>query len=155
MGHEDHGRLAGAYYDELAGHLVPYEASRLPLGAAISLLAGLASGLLGVGGGFLKVPAMAVGMRVPVRVAAATSNFMIGVTAIASLFIYIDRGFLEPILAAPAALGVVAGSLGATRIAGSLPTRALRRITAAVLLFVAVQMAVRAMHLSDTGHGAA
>lgn len=154
MGWEEHGRLAGAYYDERERRLVPYQARRWPLGASISLLAGFVSGLLGVGGGFLKVPAMAVGMRVPIRVAAATSNFMIGVTAIASLFIYFQRGFLEPVLAAPAAVGVVAGSLAATRIAGKLPTRVLRLLTAAVLLFVAVQMILHFTHPPATGHGA-
>ncbi len=153
-GWEAHGRLAGAYYDERERRLVAYEARRWPLGAGISLLAGLVSGLLGVGGGFLKVPAMAVGMRVPIRVAAATSNFMIGVTAIASLFIYFQRGFLEPVLAAPTAVGVVAGSLAATRIAGHLPTRGLRLLTAVVLLFVAVQMILHSTQPPSAGHAA-
>ncbi len=75
------------------------------------------SGLLGVGGGFLKVPAMHLGMRVPLRVAAATSNFMIGVTAASSLFVYFARGEVQPLLAAPVAIGVAGGSLLGTRIA--------------------------------------
>ncbi len=154
-GWEVHGRLAGAYYDERQRRLVHYEPSRWPFGAGISLLAGVVSGLLGVGGGFLKVPAMALGMRVPIRVAAATSNFMIGVTAIASLFIYFQRGFLEPMLAAPVAIGVVAGSLAATRIAGKLPRRALRRLTAVVLLIVAVEMILHALHTPVGVHGSA
>ncbi|HEY4228623.1 MAG TPA: sulfite exporter TauE/SafE family protein [Thermoanaerobaculia bacterium] len=154
-GWEERGRLGGAYYDEREQRLVTYQAVRWPIGAAISLLAGLASGLFGVGGGFLKVPAMAFGMRVPLRVAAATSNFMIGVTAGSSLFVYFQRGFLEPVLAAPAVLGVVAGSLVAARVAGRLPTHALRILTASVLLAVAVEMILHATQKMSGGHGAA
>lgn len=73
----------------------------------------MVSGLFDVGGGFLKVPAMTLGMGVPVGAAAATSNFMIGVTAIASLFAYFARGFVHPALA-PVTVGVVAGALVGT-----------------------------------------
>jgi uncharacterized membrane protein YfcA len=139
-GWEESGRLAGAYFDERGRRLVRYRAVRWPFGAAISLAAGVVSGLLGVGGGFLKVPAMAIGMHVPIRVAAATSNFMIGVTAIASLLVYFERGFVQPLLAGPTALGVVAGSLLGTRIAAKLHTRFLRLLTAVMLVGVAVEM---------------
>jgi len=148
-GWEDRGRLGGAYVDRRAGRLVRYRAQRWPLGAAVSLMAGAASGLLGVGGGFLKVPAMALGMRVPLRVAAATSNFMIGVTAVSSLAVYLAKGVVEPFLAAPCAVGVVAGSLAATRVAGKVPGRALRLLTSAALLLAAAQLALRLLH----GHG--
>ncbi len=135
-GWEEPGTLAGAYFDERQGRLVRYEADRLGLGAAISLLAGTVSGMLGVGGGFIKVPAMTEGMRVPIKVAAATSNFMIGVTAIASLFVYFARGYMEPFAAVPVALGVVGGaSVGAATSAKVHPT-VLRRILVAVLLLV-------------------
>src|SRR3972149_4429473 len=78
-GWEEPGTLAGAYLDETKGGLVHYRARRLWVGSGVSLLAGSVSGMLGVGGGFLKVPAMNLGMGVPVKVAAAASNFMIGV----------------------------------------------------------------------------
>ncbi len=143
-GWEEPGRLAGGYYDEFQGETVHYRAERLGLGAAVSLLAGAVSGLLGVGGGFLKVPAMSLGMRVPIRVAAATSNFMIGVTAVTSLFVYFARGDVYPYLAAPIALGVVSGSLFGTTISGKIPSKGLRWIMAGVLAFVAVQMLLRA-----------
>ena len=104
-GEQKPGTLDAAYYDERDRRLVSYRPVRLALGSAVALLAGVLSGLLGVGGGFLKVPAMNLGMRVPLRVAAATSNFMIGVTAASSLFVYFARGEVQPLLAAPVAIG--------------------------------------------------
>jgi uncharacterized membrane protein YfcA len=97
-----------------------------------------------VGGGFLKVPAMNIGMRVPIKVAAATSNFMIGVTAAASLSIYYQRGFVHPLVAAPVAVGVAIGALAGTRIGAALDARLLGRALAAILVVAAVQMALKA-----------
>ena len=150
-GWEEPGTLAGAYLDETKGGLVHYRARRLWVGSGVSLLAGSVSGMLGVGGGFLKVPAMNLGMGVPVKVAAATSNFMIGVTAAASVFIYFQRGLVEPLVAVPIALGVVGGSLVATRMAGSTPAPLVKRILGLVLVVVAVEMALRAMGVGPGG----
>lgn len=143
VGWEERGALAGAFVDE-RGALVRYRAVRTPLGLGVSFVAGVASGLLGVGGGFLKVPAMAVGMSVPFKVAAATSNFMIGVTAGASLFIYFARGDVVPAIAAPVAVGVAAGALLGTLVARRVPTAVLRWILAVALVGVAVEMLARA-----------
>jgi len=143
-GWEVPGTLAGAYVDPRSGLLVEYRAVRLGLGAGVSALAGMLSGMLGVGGGFLKVPAMTVGMKVPIKVAAATSNFMIGVTAIASLLVYFARGYLRPMVAAPIALGVVAGALLGSGLAARTSPALLRRVLVAVLVFVALQMALKA-----------
>jgi uncharacterized membrane protein YfcA len=143
-GWEEPRRLAGAYFDEHAGVMVRYEVVRVWAGAAIALCAGALSGMLGVGGGFLKVPAMNIVMRVPLRVAAATSNVMIGVTAIASLFVYFERGFVHPTLAAPVVLGVVCGSFGGSVMSAKAPPIALRLVLAAVLVVVAVEMVLRA-----------
>jgi uncharacterized protein len=147
-GEEFHGQLAGTYYDAFNTQLVEYRALRLPLGAAISAVAGMISGLLGVGGGFLKVPAMALGMNVPIKVAAATSNFMIGVTAIASLFIYVERGFVTPLIAAPVALGVTLGALLGTRLAARVSGRVLRRLLSLVVIVVGIEMVLKAMGIS-------
>ena len=143
-GWENHGGLGGAYFDDRTGTLVRYEATRLGLGSGIAGVAGLLSGLLGVGGGFLKVPAMTLGMRVPIRVAAATSNFMIGVTAIASLVVYFARGYVHPLIAVPIALGIVAGASGGTKIAARVSPQTLRSVLAVVLVVVAVQMGLNA-----------
>jgi uncharacterized protein len=100
-GWEDPQSLSGGYYDEYLQLTVPYRARRLAVGSGVALTAGIVSGLLGVGGGFIKVPAMTLGMSVPMRVAAATSNFMIGVTALSSFVVYWARGYVEPGLCAP------------------------------------------------------
>ncbi|MCC6526730.1 MAG: sulfite exporter TauE/SafE family protein [Polyangiaceae bacterium] len=142
-GYEERGALAGAYFDQREGQPVHYRAERLAVGGSIALLAGAVSGMLGVGGGFLKVPAMTLGMRVPIRVAAATSNFMIGVTAVTSLVVYFTRGYVHPTLAAPVALGVVAGSLAGSRLAQTVHPKALRYVLAVVLVGVALEMLLK------------
>jgi uncharacterized membrane protein YfcA len=152
QGHEEVGGLAGSYFDAQQGALVPYRAHRLGLGAAISVLAGVVSGMLGVGGGFIKVPAMNLGMGVPIKVAAATSNFMIGVTAASSLFVYFARGQVHPLLVAPVALGVTAGARAGTALARRVSPRRLRQVLAAVLLVVAVQMLLRAFGVDLVRH---
>ncbi len=144
-GHEEPRVLAGSYFDRERGETVDYRADRLWLGSAVSFGAGLVSGMLGVGGGFIKVPAMHLGMRVPIKVAAATSNFMIGVTGVSSLFVYLARGLVLPAIAAPVALGTVAGSLLGTRLAQRVSARALKLILAAVLILVGAQMLLRAL----------
>ena len=95
----------------------PYEPKRYPLGLGASLVAGALSGLLGIGGGPIKVPVMYIFMNVPLMVATATSNFMIGVTAAASAIVYYRRGDILVQYAAPLAVGVFVGSLLGARIA--------------------------------------
>jgi hypothetical protein len=151
LGWEEPGTLAGAYFDHNRGGMVRYRVTRLPVGSMVSFLAGGLSGMLGVGGGFLKVPAMNLGMGVPIKVAAATSNFMIGVTAVASLFIYFARGFVQPLLAAPLALGVVAGSWAGTRTSDKAQPAMLKRVLAAILVLVAIQMALRTIGVGFDG----
>lgn len=148
LGWEEPGTLAGAFYDDNVGHLVTYKAERIPIGGAISLLAGTVSGMLGVGGGFIKVPAMTEGMRVPIKVAAATSNFMIGVTAIASLFVYFARGYVHPYTVVPVALGVVAGATAGVAISARVHPAVLRRILVVILVLVAIQMGLSAFGVS-------
>lgn len=144
-GIEERGHLAGTFLDPRSGSRVHYQARRLPLGLAGSFVAGNLSGLLGVGGGFLKVPTISLGMGVPIRVAAATSNFMIGVTAAASLVIYVQKGFLVPLVAAPVALGVTLGALAGTRVAARASAHVLARLLGVILLGVAVEMVLRAL----------
>lgn len=145
VGWEERGSLGGAYLDQATGTLVRYRAVRLWIGWSVSLLAGMLSGLLGVGGGFLKVPAMHLGMKVPIKVSAATSNFMIGVTAIASLFVYFARGYVLPLAAAPVAVGIALGAYAGARSSQRVSAATLRRILAVVLVLVAVQMGLKAV----------
>lgn len=137
---EDLGRLGGAYWDPSLGREVRYRVHGVPFGLAVSFVAGNVSGMLGIGGGPIKVPAMALGMGVPMKAAAATSNFMIGVTACASAALYYGRGLVDPGVAVPACLGVSAGAYLGARLAPRLKTSALTRGLAVVLAAVALQM---------------
>ena len=102
-------------------------------GLAVSTAAGALSGLLGVGGGVFKMPAMTLAMGIPFKVAAATSNFMIGVTAAAGAYVYFARGDLDPQLAAPLVVGVFAGALLGSSILSRLPARRLQGAFALLL----------------------
>ena len=119
---------------------VRYEARAIPAGFGLMTVAGALSGLLGIGSGAFKVIALDRVMRVPFKVSTATSNFMIGVTAAASAGIYLNRGYVDPFLAMPVMLGVLAGSLLGTRILVQAPTRSLRRLFALVILILGVEM---------------
>jgi uncharacterized membrane protein YfcA len=139
------GALGAQFHDATEGGLVSYRVERLPAGLGISFLAGNLSGLLGIGGGVFKVPALHLVCNVPMKAAAATSNFMIGVTAVASAVLYYGRGEIKPAITAAAVLGVLAGSaIGsiANRYVGG---RAVRRLFAVLLAAVAVQMLYRAL----------
>jgi uncharacterized membrane protein YfcA len=117
-----------------------YHVGRVPLGFAMMFLAGILSGLLGIGSGAFKVLAMDQAMRIPFKVSTTTSNFMIGVTAAASAGIYLARGYLDPALAMPVMLGVLAGSLLGSRVLpGARPT-VLRSVFALVIVALGVEM---------------
>ena len=138
-------RLRGVYYDPALGHEVQYDVERLPLAMGASAVAGMVSGLLGLGGGVIKVPVLTLYSRVPVKAAAATSNFMIGVTAVASAFVYYGRGEVQPVVTATAVLGVFAGSRLGLIFAERTHSSVLRKIFALLMLVIAAHMAWQAM----------
>jgi len=105
------GALGQRYFDPQLGCDVNYRVKNLPGGLGISLIAGILSGMLGIGGGVFKVPALHLLCGMPIKAAAATSNFMIGVTATASAFLYFGRGQVRPAMTAAIVLGVLAGSV--------------------------------------------
>ena len=133
-------RLHGSYYDRALGQEVTYRVARTKLGLAVSYVAGTVSGLLGIGGGVLKVPVMNLGMGIPIKVCTATSNFMIGVTAATSAAVYFMRGDVQPFVAAPVAVGVLLGAKLGSRLLGRLPNHVIRLAFVAVLLLSATQM---------------
>jgi uncharacterized membrane protein YfcA len=106
-------------------------------------LAGVVSGLLGVGSGTLKVPAMDLAMGLPIKVSTATSNFMIGVTAAASASVYFERGDVDPLISAPIAIGVLVGALGGARLLSGIAPRRLRSLFSVVVFAIAVDMLVK------------
>ncbi len=117
-----------------------YYVRRVPTGLGVMFAAGSLSGLLGIGSGAFKVLAMDQIMRVPFKVSTTTSNFMIGVTAAASAGIYLNRGYIDPGLAMPVMLGVLAGSLSGARVLMGAKSKTLRLVFGAVIFVLAVQM---------------
>ncbi len=140
----DPGLLGGRFVDE-TGHEIAYRVRRLPVGLAASFVAGNVSGLLGIGGGILKVPVLNSWCGVPMRAAAATSALMIGVTAVASAPVFYSRGYIAPPLAAAAVLGVLLGSRAGLLLAGRVRARWLKLLMAAVLLVVSVLYLLKAI----------
>ncbi|MFZ4517642.1 MAG: sulfite exporter TauE/SafE family protein [Microthrixaceae bacterium] len=129
------GTLGGQY--SLDGEMVPYQARNLPGGLAASLVAGVVAGLSGVGGGFLKTPAMSEIMKVPVKVAAATTTFTLGITATTGLVVYAEQGRVEPHDAAAALLGALVGGVLGARTQARIHATTARRVTGGLLLVVA------------------
>jgi Predicted permeases len=138
-------KLTGSYPDARLGREVPYAAQRVPLGFALMAGAGVVSGLLGIGSGALKVLAMDGAMRLPMKVSSATSNFMIGVTAAASAGIYLGRGDVDPTIATPVALGVLAGAMIGARLLPRLSNRHVRLVFLPVLVVIGLQTLARGL----------
>ncbi len=117
-----------------------YHARNALGGFGLMTVAGVLSGLLGIGSGALKVLAMDMIMRLPFKVSTTTSNFMIGVTAAASAGIYLGNGYIAPALAMPVVLGVLPGSMLGSRILGGAPVRLLRLIFTLTILALGIEM---------------
>ncbi|WP_371859672.1 sulfite exporter TauE/SafE family protein [Tengunoibacter tsumagoiensis] len=138
-------RLNGAYPDRHARTVVTYEVTRTPWGLALMYVAGLISGLLGIGSGTFKVVAMDTIMRLPVKVSSTTSNLMIGVTAAASAGIYFSRGEILPLVAAPVALGILLGAFFGARLLPGMSNKALRLIFIPVIVLSALEMVLHGL----------
>lgn len=133
-------RIRGGYFDQAENRHVRYSVRNLRAGMLVSFFAGNISGLLGVGGGIVKVPVMNMVCGVPMKAATATSNFMIGVTAVASAFIYFAHGNVHPYFTAAAVIGVLAGSKFGTRIGAKLKGTTIMVLFVALMLVVAIRM---------------
>jgi hypothetical protein len=131
-------KLSGDYSTKSG--CVSYVAQNVPAGFLIMFIAGILSGLLGIGSGAVKVLAMDHAMKLPFKVSTTTSNFMIGVTAAASAGIYLGRGYVAPGLAAPVMLGVLAGSLLGARLLVRIHVPVLRVVFAVVIVALGVEM---------------
>ncbi len=136
-------RLHDSYWDEALGEEVSYQVRRPGLGLVLMYVAGTVSGLLGIGSGALKVPAMDLAMGLPMKVSTATSNFMIGVTAAASAGVYFSRGDIDPFVAAPVAAGVLVGATAGSRWLGRIHSTKIRGLFVAVLAWVSIEMLLR------------
>ena len=131
-------RMDGSYPTQSG--FVSYHVHGVPLGFALMFVAGVLSGLLGIGSGAVKVLAMDKAMKLPFKVSTTTSNFMIGVTAAAGAGIYLSRGYIDPGLAMPVMLGVLGGSLIGARVLIGAKVRVLRIVFSAVIGVLALEM---------------
>ncbi|RKH47975.1 sulfite exporter TauE/SafE family protein [Corallococcus llansteffanensis] len=138
--------LHGSYYDASTEREVTYRVHRPLAGLGLMYVAGTVSGLLGIGSGALKVPAMDLAMGLPIKVSTATSNFMIGVTAAASAGIYFARGDIDPFIAGPVCVGVTLGAFAGSRYLTKLKSGSLRMLFVAVLLWVSFEMLSKGVH---------
>jgi uncharacterized membrane protein YfcA len=129
----------GSTYPTPAG-LQRYEVRNVPTGFGLMFVAGILSALLGIGSGVVKVIAMDRAMHLPFKVSTTTSNFMIGVTAAASAGVYLSRGYIDPVIALPVMLGVLAGALTGARVLTKAPTHALRLLFTGVVVVLACEM---------------
>lgn len=136
----DRLRLNGVFHDGATGKDVPYRVGRAKMGLAFSTFAGLISGLLGVGGGVIKVPVMNLGMGIPLKVCTATSNLMIGVTAATGAALFFMRGEVLPFVAAPVALGVLLGARTGAILMNKVHTAVIRWIFLILMAITCVQM---------------
>jgi hypothetical protein len=130
------GTLGGQY--ALGGRMVPYQATNVPAGLAASVVAGLVAGLSGVGGGFVKTPAMSEIMKVPVKVAGATTTFTLGLTASTGLLIYAVQGRLQVRDGAAVVVGALVGGVLGAKLQSRLHATTVRRLTGVLLIVVAV-----------------
>jgi uncharacterized membrane protein YfcA len=120
--------------------LESYTVRAVPAGFALMFVAGAISGLLGIGAGAFKVLALDQIMRLPFKVSTTTSNFMIGVTAAASAGVYLNKGYIDPGLAMPVMLGVLAGSFIGAKVLLQAKTRILRMVFSGVIVILAIEM---------------
>ncbi len=139
--------LRGDYYDQAARKEVDYVVNCAPLGTFIAYLAGVASGLLGVGGGVLKVSAMNRYMNVPMKVAVGTSKLMIGVTAAVGSILFFMAGLIHFVVVAPVALGTTAGATAGTMIMNRLHSFSLKWLFAGLMALLAYGMVAKGLDI--------
>lgn len=141
------GVLPVEFTDPATGREVRYGVHHLGAGVAASTVAGVLSSLLGIGGGVVKVPIMCQVMGVPIKAATATSTFMIGITTATAAMVYYGSGLVVPALVVPVALGAVVGAQLGSRLGAKVQSKVLRALFQVFLLFIAAQMAWRALGL--------
>ncbi|MGC8521479.1 MAG: sulfite exporter TauE/SafE family protein [Steroidobacteraceae bacterium] len=138
-------KLPGTYSDQRTHQDVSYHVAHVRIGFGMMYVAGLISGLLGIGSGTFKVLAMDTAMRLPMKVSTTTSNFMIGVTAAASAGIFFQRGDIDPMIAAPVAIGVLGGSMLGAKTLNRMSNVHLKKVFVPMIVLVAVSMLARGL----------
>jgi len=141
----DRLRLAASFHDPATRQEIAYVPARVPLGLGVSVGAGVISGMLGVGGGVVMVPAMNLAMRVPVKAAVGTSAFMVGITSVATAFVFYSQGEMDPRVVVPSVLGVFLGGQLGSRLTRRLPARRLAWLFSLILLYLGVSLVLQAV----------
>ncbi|HVX30695.1 MAG TPA: TSUP family transporter, partial [Nitrolancea sp.] len=144
-------RLRQVFHDPSTNEDIEYIPQRIKIGVAAGSLAGIISGMLGIGGGAVKVPIMNAIMRVPVKASAATSVFMVGITVSASAFIYYLHNIIDLSVTVPAVLGVLIGSQTGARASRHLKNVVLIRFLVLILVYLAVTLLLQAFGINLPG----
>jgi len=140
--------LTGHYFDRASGAPVTYRPRRVGTGVGFSFLAGILSGMLGIGGGVVQVPVMNLLLGMPIKAATATSSHIISLTAMAAAVVYLGRGYVEPVITAVTVLGVFVGARTGARLAQVLPGTVIKRAFSVVLFYMALRMLAEAFGLT-------
>lgn len=135
----------GAFFDPAVSAQTPYRVRNMAPASFVSFFAGSLSGLLGIGGGIVQVPVMTLLCGVPMKAAAATSNFIIGVSAAASAYVYFGRGQFPLEITALAVAGVLAGSFLGMRLLYRARSEKLQLAFALLVLLTGVKMLMKAL----------
>jgi uncharacterized membrane protein YfcA len=138
-------QLSGSYYDEAEGKAIRYSGYRWWLGEAVMGVAGLVSGLLGIGSGVLKVIGMDWGMKLPIKVTTSTSDFMIGVTAAAGSAVYWALGYIQPFVTAPVVIGILLGAYLGSKMLQRTGSRSVRLLFLLLLGIIGIEMLLRGL----------
>jgi uncharacterized membrane protein YfcA len=143
--------LRGGYIDGATRRQIDYVPKRIRPGLAISSGAGVLSGMLGVGGGVIQVPAMNLFMAVPLKAAAGTSSFMVGLTSVATATVFYAEGKIDPTVVVPTLFGIYAGSQIGSRLTRRLDTQRLILIFVLVIAYLGVSMLLKSFGINLTG----
>jgi uncharacterized membrane protein YfcA len=147
---DPHG-LGAEYVDPQSKKVVRYVPANLKPGLSIATFAGAMSGMLGVGGGVIQVPVMNILMRIPMKAAAGTSSFMVGVTAVATASVYFSRGKIDPTVVVPAMIGIFVGSQFGSRLTRRLKTERLMLLFVVILLYLGGSLLFKAFGIELPG----
>lgn len=150
-GDPDPYHLGASFMDAAAGSRTSYIPQRVNLGLGVSAFAGVVSGLLGVGGGVIQVPTMNLMMRVPVKAAAGTSSFLVGMTAVATATVFYADGKIDPRVVVPAMIGIFAGSRIGSNLTSKVKTANLVLIFVVILLYLSISMILKSFGITLPG----
>ncbi|MCC6791629.1 MAG: sulfite exporter TauE/SafE family protein [Thermomicrobiales bacterium] len=147
----DEWGLQATYRDPATKRVIRYIPERVKGGLGISAVAGMLSGMLGVGGGVIQVPAMNLLMRVPVKAAAGTSSFMVGITAVATAFVYYAEAKIDPTVVVPAMIGIFLGSQAGSRLTRRVQAQNLVLFFVVVLMYLGISLLLKAAGITLPG----